>query len=440
MAAAAVQLSNSPWISLMRFRRDPLAYFGQIAQLGDIVQYRMGPREVTFLNHPEYIKDLLVTSNRKFIKSMVLQRAKRVLGEGLLTSEGEFHLRQRRLSQPAFHRDRIRAYATTMVNEAAAHRNRWKHGEIADIHAEMMKLTLVIAGETLFGADVERDAQEVGAALASFMEMFGLIFLPFSEYIERLPVPPMNRIFKARERLDKIVYRLIRERRASGEDHGDLLSMLIAATDVEGDRTGMTDDQLRDECLTIFLAGHETTANALTFAWYLLSFNPEVEAKLHAELDALGGRLPTVDDMPALRYTYGVFAESLRLFPPAWGLGRQATEDHAFGDARVQKGGMVICSQWVMHKDPRYWEQPLEFRPERWLVEDKTRPKFAYFPFGAGPRQCIGEGFAWTEGVLLLATLAQRFRFRLRPGFELTTRAAITLRPKEGVPMQILSR
>jgi cytochrome P450 len=440
VAAAAVRLSSSPWVSLMRFRRDPLAYFEQIAPLGDIVQYRMGPRQVTFLNHPDHIKDLLVTSNRKFIKSMVLQRAKRVLGEGLLTSEGEFHLRQRRLSQPAFHRDRIRAYATTMVNEAAARRSRWKHGEVADIHAEMMKLTLVIAGETLFGADVEKDAQEVGAALASFMEIFGLIFLPFSQYIERLPVPPMNRIFKARERLDRIVYRLIRERRASGEDSGDLLSMLIGATDVEGDRTGMTDEQLRDECLTIFLAGHETTANALTFAWYLLSQDPDTEAKLHAELDSLGGRLPTVDDIPALRYTYGVFAESLRLFPPAWALGRQAIDDHAFAEAHVPKGSIVLCSQWVMHKDPRYWEQPLTFRPERWMVEDKARPRFAYFPFGAGPRQCIGEGFAWTEGVLLLAAIAQQFRFRLRPGFELATRAAITLRPKAGVPMQILSR
>jgi cytochrome P450 len=424
----------------MRFRRDPLAYFEQIAPLGDIVQYRMGPRHVTFLNHPDHIKDLLVTNNRKFIKSMVLQRAKRVLGEGLLTSEGEFHLRQRRLSQPAFHRDRIKAYATTMVDEAAAQRYRWKNGEIADIRAEMMKLTLVIAGKTLFGANVEKDAKEVGEALASFMEIFGLIFLPFSQYIERLPVPPMNRIFKARERLDKIVYRLIHERRASAEDRGDLLSMLIGATDVEGDRTGMSDEQLRDECLTIFLAGHETTANALTFAWYLLSRNPDVEAKLHAELDALGGRLPTIDDMPTLRYTYGIFAESLRLFPPAWAVGREAIEEHIFSEARVPKGSIVLCSQWVMHKDPRYWERPSEFCPERWLVEDKTRPKFAYFPFGAGPRQCIGESFAWTEGVLLLAALAQRFRFRLRPGFQLATRAAITLRPKEGVPMQILTR
>jgi cytochrome P450 len=287
---------------------------------------------------------------------------------------------------------------------------------------------------------VQKDAEEVGKALGDFMEMFGFIFIPFSRYLERLPIPPMSKVRRARTTLDTIIYRLIRERRASGADKGDLLSMLMSATDVEGDKSRMTDQQLRDECVTIFLAGHETTANALTYAWLLLSQNPEAEARLAEEISALGDRELTIDDVPRLRYTYGVFAEAMRLYPPAWGLGREALEEHTFGDVKVQRGNMVICSQWVMHKDARYWESPLAFRPERWLTEDKSRPRFAYFPFGAGPRQCIGESFAWTEGVLLLATLARRFRLTLRPGYELRLRAAITLRPKDAVPMQLLAR
>jgi cytochrome P450 len=431
---------GSPLRNLLRFRRDPLAFFTSIAPLGDVVAYRMGPRRVVFINDPEHIKDLLITSNRKFIKSMVLQRAKRVLGEGLLTSEGEFHLRQRRLAQPAFHRDRIAGYAVMMAREAEDMARAWQSGTIVDIHEEMMRLTLIIAGKTLFGADVQRDAQEVGAALADFMEMFGFIFIPFSKYLERLPIPPMSKVRRARSRLDSIIYRLIRDRRASGEDKGDLLSMLMSATDVEGDKSSMSDLQLRDECVTIFLAGHETTANALTYAWILLAQHPEAEARLAEEIAALGDRELTIDDIPRLSYARAVFAETMRLYPPAWGLGREALEEHTIGDVKVEPGNMVICSQWVIHRDPRYWETPDEFRPERWLTEDKSRPRFAYFPFGAGPRQCIGESFAWTEGVLLLATLARRFRLRLRPGYQLRLRPAITLRPKDPVPMQLLAR
>jgi cytochrome P450 len=440
MTAAVASPLGSPLRNLLRFRRDPLAFFSAIAPLGDAVQYRMGPRRLTFLNDPDYIKDLLITSNRKFIKSMVLQRAKRVLGEGLLTSEGEFHLRQRRLAQPAFHRDRIAGYAVIMAREAEDLARTWQPGTIVDVHREMMRLTLVIAGKTLFGADVNKDAQEVGEALGDFMEMFGFIFLPFSQYFERLPIPPMNKVRKARTTLDTIIYRLIRERRGSTADNGDLLSMLISATDIEGDKTGMSDEQLRDECVTIFLAGHETTANALTYAWILLSQNSEAEARLAEEVSGLSDHALTIEDIPRLKYTYGVFAEAMRLYPPAWGLGREALEDHTFGDAKVAKGDIVLTSQWVMHRDPRYWDAPELFRPERWLTEDKSRPRFAYFPFGAGPRQCIGESFAWTEGVLLLATLARRFRLRLRPGYELRLRAAITLRPKDPVPMQLLTR
>ena len=441
-ASGVNQPIGHPLGNLIRFRRDPLRFFTRSArEFGDAVPYRMGPRRLTLINHPEYIKDLLVTSNRKFIKSLVLQRAKSVLGEGLLTSEGEFHLRQRRLAQPAFHRQRIAAYGETMAAYSSRAADSWRAGQPLDIHAEMMRLTLAIAGKTLFDADVGSDAKEVGAAMQTFMDNFGLIFLPFSQYLERLPVPPFNNTAKARARLDAVIYRIIAERRASGHDHGDLLSMLLHAQDLEGDGGRMTDEQVRDESLTLLLAGHETTANALTYTWMLLAQNPEAERRLHAELDALGGRLPTVEDLPNLRFTEMVLAESMRLFPPAWALGREALEDHQFGDVHIPKGSIILCSQWVMHRDPRFYSDPERFDPERWLPEAKSaRPKFSYFPFGAGPRQCIGESFAWMEGVLVLAAIAQRWKLRLDPGFALKLQPAITMRPKNPVAMTVQPR
>lgn len=437
--------STNPWLNLVRFRRDPLAFFETVAQRGNLVRYGMGPRTLVFLNHPELVKDVLVTNNRKFVKGIVLQRSKRVLGEGLLTSEGEFHMRQRRLAQPAFHRQRIASYGTAMVDYAARHRALWKDNATIDMHAEMMRLTLAIVGKTLFDKDVEADAPEIGDALETFMDAFGLIFLPYSQQLENLPIPPFNRTRKARERLDAIVYRMIRERRESGRDHGDLLSMLLHAQDVEGDGGSMTDQQLRDECITIILAGHETTANALTFTWMLLAQNPAVEAKLHAEVTALGDRLPTIDDLPQLKYTEMVFAESMRLYPPAWIVGRMAHEPHTLAvngeQLAVAVGDTVLSSQWVMHRSPQYFPEPLKFDPERWKPEAKSaRPKFAYFPFGGGPRQCIGEGFAWMEGVLLLASIAQKWKFRLVPGFKLKLQPAITLRPKHGMMMTAHAR
>jgi cytochrome P450 len=436
MASATSPGITTPWRNLLDFRHDPLAFLTRAGESGqDVVRYRMGPRTIFFLNHPDHIKDLLVTSNQKFVKSMVLQRSKKILGEGLLTSEGDFHLRQRRLAQPAFHRQRVVAYAEAMVQFAERHQERWQDGQQLDVHDAMMKLTLAIAGKTLFDADVENDAQEIGESLTAFMETFNLLFLPFSQLLEYLPIPPILKMKKARKQMDEIIYRIIRERRASSLDRGDLLSMLLRATDPESGSGGMSDLQLRDECVTILLAGHETTANALTWTWLLLSQNPEAEAKLHAEVSALGAKPPGFADIPRLKYTEAVFAESMRLYPPAWGVGRMATAPHDFGAHHVDTGCMVICSQWVMHKDARFWPRALEFRPERWLEEDKQRPKFAYFPFGGGPRQCIGEAFAWMEGTLLLAAIAQRWRFRLVPGHSTEPLPVITLRPKHGMQM-----
>jgi cytochrome P450 len=429
---------------LFLFRKDPLAFLTHLAEkYGDVVRYQMGPRWVVFINNPEYIKDLLVTSNRKFEKGMVLKRSKRVLGEGLLTSEGEFHLRQRRLAQPAFHRQRISNYGDTMVHFADRARSRWTNSATLDIHEEMMQLTLGIVGKTLFDADVESDGHDIGESLKTFMDLFGIMFLPFSEFLEKLPIPPMQRLQHARARLDEIVYRLIRERRASANpDRGDLLSMLLLAQDVEGDGSGMSDVQLRDECLTIILAGHETTANALTWTWLLLAQNPEAEKRLHVEIDSvLAGRLPSMADLPNLKYTEMVLAESMRMYPPAWGIGRRAMEDHKFGACEVHKGNLVVCSQWVMHHDARYYPEPYKFDPERWTPEAKAlRPKFSYFPFSAGPRQCIGESFAWMEGILLLATIAQQWKLSLVSDRTVETQATLTLRPKHCLPMRVQRR
>jgi cytochrome P450 len=376
------------------------------------------------------------------MKGLALQRAKRLLGEGLLTSEGDFHRRQRRLAQPAFHRHRITSYADVMTAYAAQTSQGWRNGETLDISEEMMRLTLGIVGKTLFDADVASDAQEVGEAMAVAMDLFNTLTLPFFNLLQKLPLPQFRRFDNARLRLDAIIFRLIEERRRSGRDHGDLLSMLLLAQDTEGDGGQMTNAQLRDELMTIFLAGHETTANAMTWTWYLLSQNPEFESKLHQEIDeVLGGRVPGFDDVARLKYTEMVLAESMRLYPPAWALGRMALNDFEIGGYVVPKNSLVLMSQYVMHRDPRYFANPSRFDPERWTPEAReARPQFSYFPFGGGPRRCIGEGFAWMEGILLLATLAQQWQMRLVPNHPVELKPVMTLRPKHGMRMIVTRR
>jgi cytochrome P450 len=432
-----------PLSGLFAYRKGPLPFFQNLAaQFGDISYFRLGPQEAFFLNHPDYIKDVLVTSHQNFHKGLVLQRAKRLLGEGLLTSEGEFHRRQRRLAQPAFHRARIASYAGVMTDYATQTRERWLDGDTLDMSEEMMRLTLGIVGKTLFDADVVSEAQQVGEAMTVVMDLFNIITIPFFELLQKLPLPQLRRFDNARARLDAIIYRLIEERRRNGVDRGDLLSMLLLAQDTEGDGGTMTDEQLRDEVMTIFLAGHETTANALTWTWYLLSLNPDAEAKLHEEIDLLlKGRLPTFEDVAQLKYTEMVLAESMRLYPPAWAIGRLAMNESEIGGYVVPKKSLVLMSQYVMHRDPRYFPEPLRFDPVRWTAEMReSRPQFSYFPFGGGPRRCIGEGFAWMEGVLLLATLAQQWQMRLDPTQVVALRPVITLRPKHGMKMRVTKR
>ncbi|HEX6574768.1 MAG TPA: cytochrome P450 [Gemmatimonadaceae bacterium] len=428
---------------MVELARNPLAMMmGMKLEHGDIAHWKIGPQPIYLFSHPDLIRDVLVTNGRNFHKSRGLERAKRLLGNGLLTSEGEFHLRQRRLAQPAFHRQRIASYATTMSDYASRTSNRWRHGETVDMHFEMMRLTLGIVARTLFDADVDDDAAEIGWALTTAFESFNFAMLPFTEYLDRLPLPSVRRFNAAKATLDRAIYRIIEDRRRSGEDRGDLLSMLLMATDTEGDGTGMSDLQLRDEAMTIFLAGHETTANALTWTWYLLSQHPEVEANVHAEVDAvLGGRSPTYEDMASLPYTRMVLAESMRLYPPAWGIGRRALEPFEARGFTIPSRAVVLMCPYIVHRDERFFPDPERFDPGRWTPEAQAeRPKFSYFPFGGGNRICIGEQFAWMEGVILIAALAQRWRMRLDPSQKVEVQPLITLRPRHGMRMTIERR
>jgi cytochrome P450 len=423
-------------------RRDRLAALRHLARTyGDVVTFKVGPQRLVLLNHPDHVEDVLVTRQRLFKKGRALERAKRILGEGLLTSEGAHHLRQRRLAQPAFHRQRIAGYAETMVRHARRAADRWEHGAELDVSAEMNRLTLTIVGETLLGTDVEADAGGVREALTRVLDVFPITMSPFAEILERLPLPAMRRYKRAQADLDRLIYRIIEDRRKRPDDRGDLLSMLLLARDEEGDGRGMSDAQVRDEAMTMFLAGHETTANALAWSWHLLAAHPEVDERLHAEVaSVLGDRTPIADDAARLPYTRMVLAEAMRLYPPAWAIGRRSLEDVTIGGYTVPKGTVILVSQYLLHRDPRFYEDPERFDPDRWLPErQKVRPKFAYFPFGAGSRMCIGEPFAWMEGILVLATLARQWRFDRIDAEEVRLQPLITLRPARPLRLRAAS-
>jgi cytochrome P450 len=434
---------NPPIVGhFLAFRSNPLRFLSRVArEHGDLAYFRAFDRHIYVVSHPDLIREVLVTNQSNFTKSRGLQRTKVLLGEGLLTSEGQYHLRQRRLAQPAFHRERLATYAGMMSECAVRVRDRWNAGATLDMATEMPRLTLAVVGKTLFSADVESEASEIGEAMTTVLKMFRVLLLPFSEYLEKLPLPLVRRFEKARARLDSTIYGLIRERRACGQDSGDLLSMLLLAQDEE---TGgqMTDTQVRDEALTLFLAGHETTANALTWTWYLLSQNPECERRLHEEIDqVLQGRLPGWADLAQLRYTEMVFAEALRLYPPAWAIGRQAKGPFDLGGVHIPGQSILIMSPYIVQRDARWFENPERFDPERWRPEaSDARPKFAYFPFGGGSRVCIGERFAWMEGMLVIAALAQKWQLRLDPAQRVETLPLITLRTRYGMRMRIQPR
>lgn len=416
--------------------RDPLAFFGGLAATyGDISFAYMASERLCLLNHPRLVKDVLVTHQKNFRKGRGLERAKRLLGEGLLTSEGPVHLRQRRLMQPAFHKDRIASHARVMTSQAEHQQAAWRDGDTVDMAREMSRLTLGIVGKTLFDADVEAEAKNVGDALTAVLDTFWISMLPLIDVLERLPLPALRRGKAARADLDRIIYGMIADRRRDVHDRGDLLSMLLMAQDEEDGGVGMSDRQVRDEAMTIFLAGHETTANALSWMFYLLSRSPEVERQWHRELDdVLGGRAPTLDDIERLPVTEQVITETMRLYPPAWIIGRRAIDDYPVGDYIVPARTIVLLSPYLVQRDARFYDEPEQFIPSRWTAAFKAAlPPFAYFPFGGGTRRCIGEQFAWMELMLVAATIGRRWSFRADPSHPIEPQPVVTLRMKHGL-------
>lgn len=424
------------------FQRDQLGFYVECARYGDAVPIRFGPRRAMLFYHPEAIEDVLVARSRDFVKSPGVRLLRPLLGEGLLLSEHDFWLRQRRLVQPAFHRQRVAAYGEVMTDYASRRLANWKEGDVLDVHEEMMSLTQAIVAKTLFDAEVSDEAHEVGTAsyvlMRDFITRLGSLLQLLPSW---LPTPSNLRARRAVRRLDQVVYGMIAARRQSAEDRGDLLSILLHAQDAD-DGTVMTDRQVRDEVMTLFMAGHETTAVALSWTWYLLAQNPEVDARLAEELrTVLGSRVPTAADLPRLPYTERVVTESMRLYPPAYALGRQATTATEVAGHHLDAGVVVILPTWVVQRDSRWFEEPEAFRPERWEDERTRRnPRYAYFPFGGGPRQCIGNGFAMMEACLLLAAIAQRFRLTLVPGQRVTPTPYVTLRPEPGIRMLLAGR
>lgn len=429
--------------NMREFNGDPLGFVERCAhEFGDVVPTRFLYVPAVFLFHPDHVEYVLAAGSKNFIKAASLRSPffLRLVGNGLVTSEGEFWRRQRRLAQPAFHHQRINSYARTMVEYAARRLSEWSAGRTLDLHDEMMMLTQAVVAQTLFSADVSGAAREIGEALSNIVRPFASQATLKWILDNRLPTPAHLRFNRDVRKIDRFIYRLIEERRASGVDTGDLLSMLLAAEDEDG--SGMSDRQLRDELMTIFLAGHETTALALTWAFYLLAQNPEGEAKLVEELEeVLGGRAPVAEDVPRLRYAEWVVKEAMRLYPPAWAVGRECVRDCEVGGYRIPKGTQVFGFQWVNQRDPRWFADPLAFRPERWGEESVSRlPKYAYFPFGGGPRLCIGNYFATMEAVLVLATVAQRFRLHLVPGQTIELLPTVALRPKHGLWVKLEGR
>jgi cytochrome P450 len=424
------------------FSRDQLGFIERARSYGDVVRMRFLYLTAYFLYNPDDIEYVVATNAKNFIKARSLRSPffQRLVGNGLLTSEHDEWKRQRRLAQPAFHRQRINSYGEVMVDYTERMLAGWTDGEQRDIHRDMMRLTLEIVVKTLFNADVSAEADKVGRVLAKIVKPFAAQATLKWIMDNRLPTATHRRFNQDAKEIDAIVYRIIAERRDSGSDQGDLLSMLLQAHDEDGSQ--MSDKQLRDEVMTLFLAGHETTALTLSWAWYLLALNPDTETKFHQELDeVLGGNLPTVADLPRLKYCEMLAKESMRLYPPAFGLGRESIEECEIGGYRVPAKTQVFMFQWATQRDPRYFEQPTEFHPERWTEEfSNSLPKYAYFPFGGGPRFCIGNSFAMMEIILVLATIGQRHRLTLAPNQKVELMPAMSLRPRDGIRMNVLRR
>jgi cytochrome P450 len=462
---------------LRQFIRDPIDTLTNIAQeYGDISYFKLGQKEHIYLiNNPDYIEKVLIYDHRNFKKGKRLQTAKAVLGEGLVTSEGDLHNRQRRLIQPIFHPKQIITYSNIMTDYAIRMTHRWNDGDMVDVSEQMMQLTLGIICKSVLNYDIESEVRQVGKALTTVRKYSKRLQSPIGHILDKIPVlPAVKGARDAKAELDSLMYQLIADRRRrrrqkqdyddddDGKNHDgdDLLSRLMQAQDLDSPNSNqekMSDKQVRDEVMTIFIAGHETTANALTWTFYLLSQNQDVETKLHNEInsvlgdgsggddnggdDNVGNRIPTADDIPKLQYTEKVLRESMRLYPPVWTIGRRVENDYSVGEYTIPAGSSILMSQYVMHHNPKYYEEAERFNPDRWTEEFRSHlPRFSYFPFGGGIRGCIGEPFAWIEGVLIIAIIAQKWTMRLLPSQRIKLDPAITLRPKYGMKMKLIQR
>jgi cytochrome P450 len=427
---------------------NPLAIFSEWARTyGDIFHYRVFHRHIYFINHPDLIKEVLVTQAPSFIKGDAVRANRRIFGNGLLSNEGTSWLTQRRLIQPAFHHSHIASYANIMVEYTERMLSTWRDGESRDIHQDMMRLTLEIVSMALFSVEIASGKDRVGAALDTLMELSMGARMLIPAAFRRIPTRNNRRYEAATRELDDIVYSLIRERQANSAapsphafDFEDLLGTLLQARYEDG--SPMPSQQLRDEVMTLLLAGHETTAVSLSWIWLLLARHPEVEQKLWAELrTVLNGRSPTLADLANLPYTERVVKEGMRLYPPVWAIVRTTARPVELGGYLIPAKSPVLMSQWVMHHDERFYDQPNQFNPDRWLDERyKSAPRFSYFPFGGGPRICIGASFAFTEAALVLATIAQQYQIRVDPNAVIEPTPSITLRPRHGIPATLVRR
>ncbi|MCX4775233.1 cytochrome P450 [Streptomyces sp. NBC_01285] len=459
VAATAVPGPTGRLRAMLSMSGNPMDYFtGLRDQYGAVVSVPLGLRNLFLVSDPEAVSEILVNSHRKFTKAtMSTGRGKWeaplsvIFGNSLTTSDGDYHRKQRRLIQPMFHHERIAGYGRAFAEISDGIQSGWKDGQRLDMAAEMTELTLGVVSCTIFDVSLDSDmAHTVRTSIPRDEGPLRWDSLPFARYLAMLPLPGNKRFFAGRDQLDTIVYRLMDERRQSDAKGADLLSLLLEARDADTGKP-MEDHQVRDEAVTMLMAGHETTANALTWSYHLLATHPEVRKRLHQEIDeVLGDRLPTVEDLPRLVWTDAVLNEAMRLYPPIMGMARRPLDDFELCGHHIPKDSFVAVVPWVIHRDPQWWPQPERFAPQRWLKDPTPadaadeltghalrpgRPRLSYIPFGGGPRQCIGNTFAWMEGVMALATVGRDWEFEPVPGHTVETLARITIRPKNGMPL-----
>jgi cytochrome P450 len=423
--------------------RDPLGFLAEVGRkYGDFVHFRVGGIDAYYLAHPDYVREVLFAQRASFTLSPLRRKLIPVLGLGLLTSEGELHSRQRRLMQSVFRKSRIETYAACMSGLSRRMHERWQPGSEIDLSAEIMRLTIQVAAKTLFSHDIEDDSDVVERNFDLLLDYFTRLMSPFLSLSLKLPLPSTARFNAALRSLDAVIYRMIENRAANPSAGDDLLSLLLRATDGET-QAQMTAKQLRDELVTLLVAGYETSANVNAWTLYLIAQSPDADRQLHEEARSLLAGRPSFEaaDVERLAYARKAVSEGLRLYPPGWFIGREALADVSIGPYRVPKGGLVLMSQYVMHRDPRFYEEPGRFLPERWTPEFMNRlPRGAYFPFSGGDRHCIGEGFAWQEALLILATILERWKLELVPGQHIRPEPSVTLRPNTGIRMVVRTR